>query len=93
MAMGKLRFKVVTKSIIELICFHNSNHLERINPVEDFYKDSTVLITGATGFLGTVLVEKLFRCFDVKKIYLFVRSKNGESASERIKMFTNQSVS
>ncbi|CAH1642354.1 unnamed protein product [Spodoptera littoralis] len=31
--------------------------------VQQFYKDSTVFLTGASGFLGKQLVEKLFRSF------------------------------
>lgn len=58
-----------------------------MNPIEKFYSGSTVLVTGATGFLGTVLVEKLLRCFDVKKIYLMIRSKNGISVDERLQQF------
>lgn len=63
------------------------------NPLEAFYKDTTILITGGTGFLGTVLVEKLLRCFEVKQIFLLVRSKNNEPAKERVKKFTDQPVS
>lgn len=58
-----------------------------MNPIEKFYSGSTVLVTGATGFLGTILVEKLLRCFEVKKIYLMIRSKNGISVDERLEQF------
>lgn len=58
-----------------------------MNPVEKFYKGSTVLVTGATGFLGSVLVEKILRCFEVKKIYLLVRTKNGISVDDRLEQF------
>nr|XP_019564146.2 fatty acyl-CoA reductase wat-like [Aedes albopictus] len=51
----------------------------------DFYKDSVVLITGGTGFIGKVLVEKLLRCFDVKKIYLLLREKRNVRAKDRLK--------
>lgn len=51
------------------------------------------MITGATGFLGSVLVEKLLRCFGIKKMFLLIRSKNNESAKERIEKFSKQNVS
>lgn len=51
----------------------------------DFYKDSVVLITGGTGFIGKVLIEKLLRCFEVKKIYLLLREKRNVKAKDRVK--------
>ncbi|XP_073844215.1 fatty acyl-CoA reductase 1-like isoform X2 [Musca autumnalis] len=45
-----------------------------------------IFLTGGTGFLGKVLVEKLLRsCGDLKKIYLLVRPKKGKSPEERLK--------
>lgn len=53
--------------------------------VINFYKGSVVLITGGTGFIGKVLIEKLLRCFEVKKIYLLVRERKQTSAADRLK--------
>jgi thioester reductase-like protein len=64
-----------------------------MNPIEDFFNNSTVLISGPTGFLGSVLVEKLLRCFEVKKIFMLIRSKNNESVEERLENFLNKEVS
>lgn len=63
-----------------------------MNPIEVFYRNSTVLISGPTGFLGTVLVEKLLRCFDVRKIFLLIRSKAGQSVKERHQSFVNSQI-
>ena len=43
--------------------------------IRKFYEDKTVFITGATGFMGKVLVEKLLRSTKVRKIYLLIRTK------------------
>lgn len=64
-----------------------------MSPLEAFYNNSTVLISGGNGFLGKVLIEKLLRCFDIAKIYLLMRAKNGEDVEGRMKKFLNETVS
>ncbi|XP_015681350.1 fatty acyl-CoA reductase 1-like [Protobothrops mucrosquamatus] len=50
-----------------------------------YYSGKSVLVTGATGFMGKVLVEKLLRsCHDVKTIYVCVRPKGGRSMQTRV---------
>ena len=52
--------------------------------VESFYNGKCILITGCTGFVGKVILEKmLFTLPHVKKIYTFVRGKKGLSIQER----------
>ncbi|XP_030759626.1 fatty acyl-CoA reductase wat-like isoform X2 [Sitophilus oryzae] len=56
-----------------------------LTPIQKFYDGSKILITGSTGFVGKILLEKLLRsCPTVTKIYLLVRSKKGKSMEERI---------
>ncbi|XP_004518286.1 putative fatty acyl-CoA reductase CG5065 [Ceratitis capitata] len=46
--------------------------------IAQWYAGKCILITGATGFMGKVLVEKLLRsCPEIKRIYLLIRSKKG----------------
>ncbi|XP_053685653.1 fatty acyl-CoA reductase wat-like [Sabethes cyaneus] len=52
--------------------------------VLEFYRDSTVLITGASGFVGQVLLEKIFRTLEVRKVYVMIRSKRNVNAEERL---------
>lgn len=44
------------------------------SPVKDFLNNKSVFLTGATGFLGKLMIEKLLRC-DVKEIFLLTRPK------------------
>lgn len=54
-----------------------SNILHGVS-IADFYSGKNILITGATGFMGKVMVEKLLRdCVDVNIIYVLVRMKRG----------------
>jgi len=48
----------------------------------DFSND-TILITGCSGFLGKVILEKLLRGYSCKRIYLLIRVKKGLSVGER----------
>uniref|UniRef100_A0A3Q2SYU3 Fatty acyl-CoA reductase n=1 Tax=Fundulus heteroclitus TaxID=8078 RepID=A0A3Q2SYU3_FUNHE len=53
--------------------------------IPEYYAGKNVLITGATGFMGKVLVEKLLRsCPDVKALYILVRPKAGQPMKKRV---------
>ncbi|KAG7261684.1 hypothetical protein CRUP_002304 [Coryphaenoides rupestris] len=53
--------------------------------VADYYVGKSVLITGGTGFMGKVLVEKLLRsCPGVKALYLLVRPKASQTMQQRV---------
>lgn len=49
------------------------------------FDESTILITGGTGFLGQILVNKLlYTCIKIKKIFLIIRPKKGKSCEDRL---------
>ncbi|KAM7262178.1 hypothetical protein ACFE04_021255 [Oxalis oulophora] len=52
-----------------------------------FQSGKTYLITGATGFLAKVLVEKMLREFpDIEKMYLIIRAKDDQVAMKRFEV-------
>ncbi|VVC88105.1 unnamed protein product [Leptidea sinapis] len=58
----------------------------RYETVSDRYAGKCVFITGGTGFLGKVLLEKLlYACPDIDRIFLLLRNKKNLSAAERLK--------
>lgn len=61
--------------------------------IASFFKGKNVLITGATGFFGKVLIEKLLRsCPNVEGVYLLVKDKKGKDPSIRIEELCNNTV-
>ncbi|CAL5080169.1 unnamed protein product [Urochloa decumbens] len=59
--------------------------MEEATRIPGYFKNKGILITGSTGFLGKILVEKILRVQpDVKRIYLPVRAPDTESAKKRV---------
>lgn len=70
------------------------NLMDYPDRVADSFEDKTIFITGGTGFIGKILIEKLLRkCGSLKKIYMLVRTKKGKDPSERVKEQFNNPVS
>ncbi|XP_048222841.1 fatty acyl-CoA reductase 2 [Perognathus longimembris pacificus] len=61
--------------------------------IAEFYSNKSILLTGATGFLGKVLMEKLLRTSpDLKAIYILVRPKAGQSLQQRTFQILNSKL-
>ena len=53
--------------------------------IAEYYTNKSIFITGGTGFIGKVLIEKLLRsCYDLKTIYVLVRNKKGQNPQNRL---------
>lgn len=49
-----------------------------------FYKNKTIFLTGGSGFVGKVFIEKLLRVTEVLCIYVLMRPKRGKEIQDRI---------
>lgn len=63
---------------------------DETSQIVSYYKGKSVFLTGATGFLGKVLIEKLLRsCNELRAIYVLVRGKKGKTPAERLNDIVN----
>lgn len=54
--------------------------------IPEFYAGRSIFITGATGFMGKVLLEKILRsCPSICAAYILVRPRKGQAAPDRLK--------
>jgi fatty acyl-CoA reductase len=61
--------------------------------IGEFYRNSSIFITGSTGFLGKVLVEKLLRsCDGIKTIYLLLRPKRNLTSEQRFVDYVKNNI-
>nr|AGD98718.1 fatty-acyl-CoA reductase [Bicyclus anynana] len=59
--------------------------------IAECYEGQSVFMTGGTGFLGKVLLEKLlYSCPGIEKVYLLVREKQGATAQQRVQKLLEQ---
>lgn len=62
--------------------------------IANWFRNQVIFVTGSTGFMGKVLVEKLLRdCPDIEKCYLLMRTKRGIEPEQRRDDYVNSMVS
>jgi len=53
--------------------------------IKQFYTDKTIFLSGTTGFLGKVVLEKLLRSTPgLKRVYVMVRAKKTVTIQQRL---------
>ncbi|XP_019876284.2 fatty acyl-CoA reductase wat [Aethina tumida] len=72
------------------ITYSDMVHHDEPSDIQQFYENSTVFVTGATGFIGRLVVEKLLRVVDNIKIYILVRPKKGKEIEKRLEEIFNE---
>lgn len=60
--------------------------------LQKFYQNKSVFLTGGTGFLGKIIIEKLLRSCEIDTIYVLVRSKKGKDIATRLEDIVNDVV-
>lgn len=67
--------------------------MEGNSEIAEFFADKCVFLTGITGFLGKVVLEKLLRsCPDIGNIYVLVREKKGLKSKDRLNQILNEKL-
>ncbi|KAF9408192.1 hypothetical protein HW555_012049 [Spodoptera exigua] len=65
--------------------FLEERDLCEVPSIPEFYKGKTIFITGGSGFIGKVLIEKLlYSCSELDRIYLLMRNKKGVKSEDRL---------
>ena len=61
--------------------------------VAEFYRGRDIFLTGGTGFIGKVFIEKLLRsCPEMGDIYMLVRPRRNQTVHDRLKKMFKEKV-
>ncbi|XP_076482222.1 putative fatty acyl-CoA reductase CG5065 [Bombus vancouverensis nearcticus] len=70
-----------------------NKELNKTSSLEEFYAGSGILLTGATGFVGKGLLEKLIRiCPRIAAIFILIRPKTTETIEQRFKKLIDDPI-
>ena len=59
--------------------------------VHQHFSSGAVLLTGASGYVGALVLEKLLRCTNVEKVYVMLRAKKDQAVQSRLDKMLNSS--
>ncbi|KAL6254617.1 hypothetical protein P5V15_013925 [Pogonomyrmex californicus] len=60
-------------------------NIDPTKSIAAFYVEQSIFLTGGTGFLGKVFIEKVLRsCKDIREIFVLIRPKKGININERL---------
>ncbi|XP_017755704.1 PREDICTED: putative fatty acyl-CoA reductase CG5065 [Eufriesea mexicana] len=63
------------------------------NSIEAFFANTVIMLTGATGFLGKALMEKLLRsCPRLTAIFILIRPKLNQTVEQRLKQLMKNPI-
>ncbi|CRK92432.1 CLUMA_CG005999, isoform B, partial [Clunio marinus] len=89
---------IMEKSSMELDENNNfddfsSKSLMKSRYIKEYFDNTNIFVTGATGFLGKVLIEKLLRsCDGIERIYILLRPKRGLESKQRFEEFLKNNI-
>lgn len=65
-----------------------------VSEIAEYFSDRSVFITGASGFLGKAMLEKLLRsCPLLKQVFILMRPKSGLNVEKRLLKLLEDPVS
>ncbi|CAG4949073.1 unnamed protein product [Parnassius apollo] len=79
-----LKIKISLKQWIPFLPWIKNAIAPGDSPIQKFYEGSVVFITGGSGFLGKLLIEKLLRACTLSKMFVLIRSKKDKRPNERL---------
>lgn len=83
-----------TKHMIRDILYQDYRIMAEKSPIQEFFKGRSVLITGVTGFVGKVLLQKLLiSCPSLREVFVLMRPKFNNSIQKRLSKMLNLLVS
>lgn len=59
--------------------------------IQEFFAGGGVLVTGSSGYVGSLVLEKLLRSTDVERVYVLLRAKKDEDIQSRLDAMLNKS--
>lgn len=85
--------KMPIHSLSEIKFKKMSSNLAMSSNIPEWYAGKKLFITGGTGFVGKLIIEKLLRsCPDIDTIYMLIRTKKGVNPKQRFDEYRNQVV-